>query len=60
MSPDSVTRASVLRSVAEDPRFESWAERCEVYRGFVEWGSRISREQYEQLSDGACRAQPLE
>jgi len=60
MSPDSVTRASVLRSVAEDPRFESWAERCEVYRGFVEWGSRISREEYEQLSDGACREQPLE
>jgi para-nitrobenzyl esterase len=60
MSSDSVTRAGVIDSVAEDPRFESWAERCEVYRGFVEWGNRMSREQYERASDGACRAHPLE
>jgi para-nitrobenzyl esterase len=60
MSSDSVSRAGVIDSVAEDPRFESWAERCEVYRGFVEWGNRMSREQYERVSDGACRAHPLE
>jgi para-nitrobenzyl esterase len=60
MSPDSVTRAGVIRAVADDPRFESWAERCEVYRGFVESGNRISRAEYAQLSDGACRKYPLE
>jgi len=60
MSSDNVTRAGVIRSVAEDSRFESWEERCEVYRGFVEWGNRISPEEYAQVSDGACREQPLE
>jgi para-nitrobenzyl esterase len=60
MSPDSVTLAGVIRRVAEDSRFESWEERCEVYRGFVEWGNRMSREQYAEVGDGACRAHPLE
>jgi para-nitrobenzyl esterase len=60
MSADSVSRDGVIRSVAEDSRFESGAERCEVYRGFVEWGERMSREQYERVGDGACREHPLE
>jgi len=60
MSSDSVTRSDVIDKVAEDPRFESWAERCEVFRDFVGWGNRMSREQYERVRDGACRAHPLE
>ena len=46
MSDDTVTRAGVIAQVARDTRFESDAERCEIYRGFVEWSRTMTAEDY--------------
>jgi len=54
MSGDTVTRASVLADVARDPRLETPAERCEVYREMVRGGSVLSAAEYAQQEGGAC------
>ena len=59
MSPGSVTREDVIRRVADDPRLQSWRERCEVYRHFVNRRTRMSVERYREIGQGACREVPL-
>jgi para-nitrobenzyl esterase len=49
MTAENLTRASVLEKLASDPRFKNQEERCQVYRGFAEFGRSISRETYGQL-----------
>jgi para-nitrobenzyl esterase len=60
MSSEAVTQEGVVERVAMDPRFESWRERCEVYRGFVGRIARMSEEWYESVGEGTCRAYPLD
>lgn len=60
MSSETVTQEEVIEGVATDPRFESWRERCEVYRGFVVWIARMDEERYLSVGEGACRAYPLD
>jgi hypothetical protein len=60
MSSDAVTQEGVIEQVAMDPRFESWRERCEVYRGFVGWIAGMSEEWYGSVGEGSCRAYPLD
>jgi para-nitrobenzyl esterase len=60
MAAERVTQEEVIERVATDPRFESWRERCEVYRGFVGRIARMSEERYESVGEGACRAYPLD
>ncbi len=60
MDPSAITRAQVLEQVAADARLSGPEQRCEIYRGFVQWSSALSPEQYEQIEAGACKAFPLE
>ena len=60
MSSDTVTGEELIERVSKDPRFESWRERCEVYRGFVVRIARMSEEQYQSVGEGACRPYPID
>jgi para-nitrobenzyl esterase len=60
MSSEAVTQEAVIERVATDPRFESWRERCEVYRMFVRRSARMSEGRYESVGEGACRAYPID
>ncbi len=60
MSSETVTQEEAIERVAKDPRFESWRERCEVYRGFVGWSERMDEERYQSVGEGACRSYPLD
>ena len=59
MSTDVLTQTAVLERVKDDDQLLDARERCEVYAQFVERGSALSAEEYEQIEDGACRAHPL-
>jgi para-nitrobenzyl esterase len=60
MSAETVTQEAVIERISTDPRFESWRERCEVYRGFVGRIARMSEERYESVGEGACLAYPID
>lgn len=60
MTDETVTRASVLASVATDERFRSTAERCDLYASFVRWTDALSAEEYARVAGGLCRDHPLE
>lgn len=57
---DEIDQASVLARVERDPRLESDAERCEVFRLFTQWSRSLTPESYAEQLGGACRAFPLE
>jgi para-nitrobenzyl esterase len=54
MSGDTVTLASVVEGVATDPRLESPAERCEVYRNLARGGAVLSLADYAKKEGGVC------
>lgn len=54
MSGDTVTVASVVANVARDPRLETQAERCEVYRDLARAGRVVSFADYAEKEGGAC------
>jgi len=55
MSTEHVTRAGVLDRLARDDRFESDAERCAIYAGFVGWWESLSAASYRER----CPDHPL-
>ena len=59
MSSDSVTQQGVIAQVAQDDRFESWAERCAIYADFVRWSGRMTKVEYTTVANGACSPFPL-
>ncbi len=59
MGSEPLTRAGLIDRVAADDRFEGVAERCAVWKGFVEW-RRMSRAQYASAADGLCAGHPLD
>jgi para-nitrobenzyl esterase len=60
MSSEAVTREVVIERAATDPRFESWRERCQMYRGFVGRFVEMTEERYETVGEGACQAYPID
>ena len=48
MSDDTVTREAVIARIAGDPRFESDAERCEIYEAFLTWSRSMTREEIDE------------
>ena len=46
--------ASVIADVARDPRLETQAERCEVYRDLARGGDVLSIADYAKQEGGAC------
>jgi len=60
MSSEAATQEDVVERIATDSRFESWRERCEVYRGLMERNERMSEERYASVGEGACQAYPLD
>jgi para-nitrobenzyl esterase len=60
MDAESLTRAEVVGRVARDSRLPDAERRCEIYRGFVQWSSALTPEQYAAIDGGACAAHPLE
>ncbi|MBW2421670.1 MAG: carboxylesterase family protein [Deltaproteobacteria bacterium] len=59
MSSDTVTRATVLERVRQDPEIQGAEERCEIYQTFVQWSDTFSPEEYTKLEDGICQDYPL-
>jgi para-nitrobenzyl esterase len=57
MSAGEVSRDAVIRSVATDPRHESAAERCSIYRALLEDGE-IDAAELAALEGGACQPAP--
>jgi para-nitrobenzyl esterase len=60
MSSDTVSKQSLIARAESDPRLADSAQRCAVYRGFVEWGDRMTADEYAQVAGGACQSYPLE
>ncbi len=60
LSDETLTRASVLAQIANDDRFETVAERCEIYRDLVRFGRRVTPEEYETITGGLCGEPPVE
>jgi para-nitrobenzyl esterase len=60
MSTETLDKQSLIAKAEADPRLADAAERCAVYRGFVQWSNRMSATEYDQVSSGACQAYPLE
>ena len=56
---DVLLREDVLARAAKDPRLEGDAERCRVFRNFVQWSEALSLEGYAEILQGACRAHPI-
>ena len=59
MGAERVTRASVIERVATDPRFETDAERCGVWGGFVVFAEEMTEDAYREVAGGACADVPL-
>ena len=60
MSADSVETRSLLAEIAEDPRFETLRERCDLYYQLAFRGSALSREEYASIDGAACRDFPFD
>jgi para-nitrobenzyl esterase len=59
MATDTLTRERVVAGIAEDERFESDAERCEILGQLVVFGRNLTEERYRTVLDGACADVPL-
>jgi len=55
LSNATLTRARVLAQISNDDRFESMAERCEIYGDFVRFGRQLTQDQYDTIEGGRCR-----
>ena len=59
MSDETWTRQAVIERVASDDRLRSAEERCEIYRGFVQWSDAMTPDEYAAIGGGECEAFPL-
>jgi len=59
LSSEALTRDAVVAALATDGRFESAAERCEVYGQLVAFARALSKAEYREVLDGACAEVPL-
>ena len=57
---DAIDIEFVLRRAEADPRLLDDAERCGVFKNFVQWSDSMTIEQYATRMDGACAAFPIE
>jgi para-nitrobenzyl esterase len=55
LSSETLTRATVLRQIAEDDRFKTSKERCGVYWNFTRFNGRLSLEEFETIEGGICQ-----
>jgi para-nitrobenzyl esterase len=55
MADGALTRGSLIAEVANDARFSSARERCEVYASYVRWSAALSPDEYDEIDEGACR-----
>ena len=55
---DRIDQRKVLASIQNDPRLQSAAERCRVFRNMVQWSAALSPAAYAEID--SCRPYPLE
>jgi para-nitrobenzyl esterase len=55
LSNATLTRAKVLAQIANDDRFETADERCEIYGELVRFGRRLTQNEYETVENGLCK-----
>ena len=60
MSAESVDTRSVLAQIANDDRFETLRERCDLYYQLAFRGNTLSQEEYAKIDGGACRDFPFD
>ena len=57
MSSDTVSKASILANSEHDERFSSLRQHCTIFHAFVEFGDRLTPEDYARIKSGACAAE---
>lgn len=57
---DRIDQRFVLNRARRDPRLLDDAERCRVYRNFVQWSEALTPAAYRTFGDGMCAEWPLE
>lgn len=60
ISNATLTRAKVLDQIAQDDRFETLDERCDVYGNLVRFGRHLTQDDYETIDGGACQGKVIE
>ena len=60
MSSETVTRASVLARVEQDPRLADQNERCEIYRSLARLSRGFSQEDYPGAGNRGCSEHPID
>ena len=55
LSNETLTRDKVLSQIANDDRFESADEKCELYLGLVRYSGQLTQAQYESIEGGICK-----
>jgi para-nitrobenzyl esterase len=59
LSDETLTHDSVLAAIATDPRFESDAERCEIFGQLTRFGGGLGPAGYREIAGGICKDVPL-
>jgi para-nitrobenzyl esterase len=60
MSADTVDTQTLLAQIADDDRFASQRERCDLYYQLARWGDALSEEEYATVGNAACRDFPFD
>ena len=60
MSPERVTRETVLADVDADPRLAAQKDKCHVYRILATFSAGLSREQYATAGKKGCAEYPYD
>jgi len=60
MSSDTVTTASVLAAIDDDPRLPTQRDKCMIYRDLAQWSRNFTRKDYPTAGRQGCAAYPID
>ncbi len=60
MSSDTLTAASVLAAVDNDPRLPTQRDKCMIYRDLAQWSRGFTKKDYPTAGRQGCKEYPLE
>jgi hypothetical protein len=60
MSNESLTAATVLAAVDEDPRLATQRDRCMIYRELAQWSRGFSKTEYAAAGRNGCAEFPFD
>ncbi|HXQ22035.1 MAG TPA: carboxylesterase family protein [Candidatus Acidoferrales bacterium] len=60
MSSESVTQASVLAAVDDDPRLPTQRDKCRIFHDLAAWSATFTKKDYPTAGRQGCAAYPFE